>query len=321
MTVRDAIKIFQISQKNAHRKRTTDSYRYLLEHLENHFTDTHVEAITPDQIYQFLGALTEHTAKSTRRLRYAQLKAFFNFLINEKRHSMKNPCQDSIMVKAFKGPRMKQKDTVKILRPGNCVCVGNPMPDTYMCQAMGISQIFPVFPQRFLYLLTFGDVGVGAEHHQWFAVVGSGDEATAVMNPDPVAFLVLHPEFVIVVGQFAREVQLQQFGGLLLVIGVGKRFPCLDAYGGQFIERIADDLRPQLVEDRFPSLDIPFPGAGIGAFDDARQPPVCVSQSILSLFPLGDFGDRNDPGGVSSKHHRGARQVHPFHLTLFGNDL
>jgi site-specific recombinase XerD len=94
MTVRDAIHIFQISQKNFHRKRTKDSYRYLLEHFENHFTDSHVEAITPDQIYQFLEALTEHTAKSTRRLRYAQLKAFFNFLINEKRHFMKNPCQD-----------------------------------------------------------------------------------------------------------------------------------------------------------------------------------------------------------------------------------
>ena len=84
MTVRDAIHIFQISQKNFHRKRTKDSYRYLLEHFENHFTDSHVEAITPDQIYQFLEALTEHTAKSTRRLRYAPLKAFFNFLINEK---------------------------------------------------------------------------------------------------------------------------------------------------------------------------------------------------------------------------------------------
>jgi integrase/recombinase XerD len=110
MTVRDAIHIFQISQKNLHRKRTTDSYRYLLEHLEKHFTDSHVEAITPDQIYQFLEALTEHMAKSTRRLRYAQVKAFFNFLINEKSIPIKNPCQDSIMVKAFKSPRMKQKD-------------------------------------------------------------------------------------------------------------------------------------------------------------------------------------------------------------------
>jgi integrase/recombinase XerD len=110
MIVKEAINIFQDSQKNIHRKRTKDSYRYLLEHLENQFTDSHIEAITPDQIYQFLEVLTEHTAKSTRRLRYAQLKAFFNFLINEKRHSMKNPCQDSIIVKAFKSPRMKQKD-------------------------------------------------------------------------------------------------------------------------------------------------------------------------------------------------------------------
>lgn len=38
------------------------------------------------------------------------MKAFFNFLINEKGIPIKNPCQDSIVVKAFKGPRMKQKD-------------------------------------------------------------------------------------------------------------------------------------------------------------------------------------------------------------------
>ena len=110
MIIKEAIDIFQSSQKNIHRKRTKDSYRYLLEHLEKYFTDSVIEGITPDQVYQFLEALTEHASKSTRRLRYAQLKAFFNFLINEKRHSMKNPCQDSIIVKAFKSPRMKQKD-------------------------------------------------------------------------------------------------------------------------------------------------------------------------------------------------------------------
>jgi hypothetical protein len=32
MTERDAIHIFQISQRNLHRRRATDSYRYLLEH-------------------------------------------------------------------------------------------------------------------------------------------------------------------------------------------------------------------------------------------------------------------------------------------------
>jgi hypothetical protein len=75
MTVRDAIQIFQISQRNLHRKRTTESYPYFLEHLEKHFAGDHVEAITPDHIYQFLEALTEHMAKSTRRLRYAPMKS------------------------------------------------------------------------------------------------------------------------------------------------------------------------------------------------------------------------------------------------------
>ena len=47
MIVKEAIQIFQISRENIHSKRTKDSYRYLLEHLENHFTDIHKEGITP----------------------------------------------------------------------------------------------------------------------------------------------------------------------------------------------------------------------------------------------------------------------------------
>jgi len=125
--------------------------------------------------------------------------------------------------------------------------------------------------QRFLRLLAPGDVGVGAEHHQRFAVAGAGDDATAVVNPDPVAVLVFHATFAIVVGQFPREVPRQQLGGLVLVIGVDIHLPGLDADGGQLIQRIADDLRPHLVKDRFPSLDVPFPGADMGAFDDARH--------------------------------------------------
>ena len=45
MIAKDAIEIFQSSQRNIHRKRTKDSYRYLLEHLEKQFTDSHIEGI------------------------------------------------------------------------------------------------------------------------------------------------------------------------------------------------------------------------------------------------------------------------------------
>jgi len=87
MTVRDAIHIFQSSQKNIHRKRTKDSYRYLLEHLENHCADIHVEAITPDHIYQFLESLTEHLAKSTRRLSCRPVKSSLESFLSQKSRS------------------------------------------------------------------------------------------------------------------------------------------------------------------------------------------------------------------------------------------
>ena len=39
-----------------------------------------LDDISPDEILHFLDDLTRDLAKSTRRLRYAQFKAFFNFI-------------------------------------------------------------------------------------------------------------------------------------------------------------------------------------------------------------------------------------------------
>ena len=158
----------------------------------------------------------------------------------------------------------------------------------------GLFKLAVRLDQRLLRPLAVGDIGVGAEHHQRLAVGGPGDDATAIVNPDPVAILVLHPAFAVVVGQFAREVPLQQFGGLLHVIGVGKHLPDLDVNGDQLMERIADELRPYLVEDRFPCLDVPFPGADMGTFDDALQPPVRIAQRLVHSLALGDVIDGDD---------------------------
>ncbi|OGP87446.1 MAG: integrase [Deltaproteobacteria bacterium RBG_16_48_10] len=46
--------------------------------------------------------VTGERTKSTRRLRYAQLKAFFNFLIDKCNLNMKNPCDAPLLSKAFK---------------------------------------------------------------------------------------------------------------------------------------------------------------------------------------------------------------------------
>ena len=50
-------------------------------------------------------SLTEKLSKSTRRLRYAQLKAFCNFLIEKCNLNMRNPCNAPLLAKAFKTPK------------------------------------------------------------------------------------------------------------------------------------------------------------------------------------------------------------------------
>jgi len=48
-------------------------------------------------------------AKSTRRLRYAQLKAFYNFIIDRCSLNMRNPCNASLLSKSFKAPKQFQR--------------------------------------------------------------------------------------------------------------------------------------------------------------------------------------------------------------------
>ncbi|MCX5814755.1 MAG: site-specific integrase [Proteobacteria bacterium] len=77
MNVKEAISLFRFYQQSNHRKRTVDSYRFLLQHFDSVFSDRDLDSIKPDEIYHFLEQMTKTLSKSTRRLRYAQLKAFF----------------------------------------------------------------------------------------------------------------------------------------------------------------------------------------------------------------------------------------------------
>ncbi len=105
MTIREAITLFGYHQKSDLKARTVQSYHPLLRMLEDRFADRSFDSIGPDEIYQFLESLTEKLSKSTRRLRYAQLKAFCNFLIEKFNLNLRNPCNAPLLAKAFKTPR------------------------------------------------------------------------------------------------------------------------------------------------------------------------------------------------------------------------
>ncbi len=110
MTLRSAIELFRDHQKNSDREKTRESYSYLFRNLEALLGDTAIDDISSQDLYQFLLLLTEGCARSTARLRYAQLKAFFNFVIESIKAAMINPCNDPLLSKTFRAPRTKQRD-------------------------------------------------------------------------------------------------------------------------------------------------------------------------------------------------------------------
>ncbi|MCX5815188.1 MAG: site-specific integrase [Proteobacteria bacterium] len=109
MNVKEAISLFRFYQQSNHRKRTADSYRFLLQHFDSLFSDHDLDFIKPDEIYHFLEQMTKTLSKSTRRLRYAQLKAFFNFIIEKCLPDLKNPCSAPLLSKTFRMPRQTPK--------------------------------------------------------------------------------------------------------------------------------------------------------------------------------------------------------------------
>jgi integrase/recombinase XerD len=113
MTLREAIEVFKDHQKNSVREKTRESYGHLFRNLDSLFGTGDLHDVSAQDVYEFLLLLTEGRAKSTARLRYAQLKAFYNFII-ERTHAagMANPCNDSLLSKTFRAPRMKQREII-----------------------------------------------------------------------------------------------------------------------------------------------------------------------------------------------------------------
>ena len=105
MTIREAITLFGYHQRSNLKPRTVSSYQPLLQRVEAEFGERSFDSIESDEIFQFLETMSGNCSKSTRRLRYAQLKAFFNFLIDKCNLNMKNPCNGPLLSKAFKTPK------------------------------------------------------------------------------------------------------------------------------------------------------------------------------------------------------------------------
>jgi integrase len=105
MTVKEAINLFQCHQRSNVKPRTMQSYAYPLQRFRIQYGERFLESFTPDELFTFLENLTQHHARSTRRLRYAQIKSFFTFIIEKCGLNLKNPCHAPLLSKTFRMPR------------------------------------------------------------------------------------------------------------------------------------------------------------------------------------------------------------------------
>jgi integrase/recombinase XerD len=105
MTTKEAITLFKYYLQSNHKRRTIESYTFLLDRFNAIHAEKLLSDISHDEIFHFLEDLTRSMAKYTRRLRYAQLKAFYNFIIDRCSLNMRNPCNASLLSKSFKTPK------------------------------------------------------------------------------------------------------------------------------------------------------------------------------------------------------------------------
>ncbi len=105
MNITEAIDFVKSHHLSSLKRSTNMGYTLFFNHLKAHFDGHTIESISSDEIGQFLESFTAGVAKATRHLRYAQAKAFFNFIINECSLDIKNPCAQPLLAKQYKNPK------------------------------------------------------------------------------------------------------------------------------------------------------------------------------------------------------------------------
>ncbi|MDA8175289.1 MAG: site-specific integrase, partial [Nitrospiraceae bacterium] len=102
MTIQKAIELFKEHQKGTVKKSTLKSYGKFLDKVEEMFAKHDVASVSTEDVSNFLDECTETLNKSTRHLRYAQIKAFFNYVIEANDLNIKNPCDGASLSKTYK---------------------------------------------------------------------------------------------------------------------------------------------------------------------------------------------------------------------------
>ncbi|RJR49654.1 MAG: hypothetical protein C4576_06345 [Desulfobacteraceae bacterium] len=91
---------------------TLKSYEAALAAFLAEFTDRQIGEVTTEEILSYLNRVTEGRKSQTRRIRYAHLSAFFNFVRNNLDSEFRNPCDTPAMKRLYRNRAPSRWNTI-----------------------------------------------------------------------------------------------------------------------------------------------------------------------------------------------------------------
>ena len=105
MKVSQAVQYCLEHHKQSSKKNTVNNYQDIFSKFYVQYGDRELESITSDEILTFLTQLNGRAKKTTKRLSYSLLNAFFNLIKNTLDDKISNPCDTVMLKKIFKSIR------------------------------------------------------------------------------------------------------------------------------------------------------------------------------------------------------------------------
>jgi integrase/recombinase XerD len=109
MNITKAINQYLAYQKSGLKPGTFRHYEKLLKDLQADLEDRDIGEITSAEVFAFLSPRTEGLKQSTKHQKYAFVMSFFNFCINVLEVTNSNPCNSSLLRKAFRRSKLGRR--------------------------------------------------------------------------------------------------------------------------------------------------------------------------------------------------------------------
>ena len=113
MKVSQASKIWLEYHRAHSRPNTVRAYEFTVEKFNQNFANLNVKEVSTDDILEFMTRFDEGRKSQTKRIRFSNLTAFFNFLKNNFDGDIKNPCDSQMLRKLFRTKTIVHWDIIE----------------------------------------------------------------------------------------------------------------------------------------------------------------------------------------------------------------